>query len=127
MNVEDVIKLGKNIWRSNKAIAEDLREAFDELCTLWNNHEVCLYFSFKIQHWILTKFRNKQNNISFVVINVYMPINPIEKATCWRSILRLKHTEFSKDCIVASDFNVIRNNAEKRGGNFGGNILGENF
>jgi len=59
MNVEDVIKLGKNIRRSNKAIAEDLREAFDELCTLWNNHEVCLYFSFKIQHWILTKFRNK--------------------------------------------------------------------
>jgi len=54
-----------------------------------------------------------------MVINVYMPINPIEKATCWRSILRLKHTEFSKDCIVASDFNVIRNNAEKRGGNFG--------
>jgi hypothetical protein len=31
----------------------------------------------------------------------------------------IKNTKFSEDCIVVGDFNVIRNSAEKRGGNFG--------
>jgi hypothetical protein len=57
-----------------------------------------------------------KNNNFFVVINVYIPVNPMEKAICWRSILNLKDSEFSMDCIVAGDFNVTRNNVEKRGG-----------
>jgi hypothetical protein len=53
-----------------------------------------------------------------MVINIYMPINPVEKAKCWRSILGLKDTKFFEDCIIVSDFNVLRTNAKKRGGIF---------
>jgi endonuclease/exonuclease/phosphatase family metal-dependent hydrolase len=54
-----------------------------------------------------------------VVINVYISINPVEKANCWRSILNLKESKFSMDCIIVGDFNVVRNSAEKRGLVFG--------
>jgi disulfide oxidoreductase YuzD len=76
-------------------------------------------FSFNTQHWILIEFKSKQNNKPFVVINVYMLVNPVEKSSCWRSISNLKDKEFFMDCIVVGDFNVIRNSAKKRRAIFG--------
>jgi hypothetical protein len=48
-----------------------------------------------------------------------MPSNPMEKYICWRSLQSLKDIEFAVDCILAGDFNVVRNSSEKRGGFFG--------
>ena len=118
MKVEDVTKLGKRLWKYCKDTIEDSRGASDSLCTLWNNKEVCLDFSFKTQHWLLTKFKSMKNNNFFLVINVYILVNPMEKAICWRPILNLKYSEFYVDCIIDGDFNFTRNNVEKRGDDF---------
>jgi len=71
------------------------------------------------QRWILAKFRCSQQNYFFVVINIYMPTNPKEKSECWRSLKSIKDFHFIEDCILVGDFNVVRNNMEKRGGFFG--------
>jgi len=56
---------------------------------------------------------------------MYIPVNPMEKASCWRSILNLKVSEFFEDCIMVGNFNVVGNNVEKRGGIYGRDPLSD--
>jgi len=114
MSVHEAVQLGKILWSSSDVIFVDFRVDYGGLCTIWNKSEVSSEFTFNTQHWILTKFRSRQLNKLFVVIDVYMPTNPMEKFVCWRSLQSLKDNEFFVDCILTGDINVIRNSAEKK-------------
>jgi hypothetical protein len=48
-----------------------------------------------------------------------MLINPPEKDECWSTLLNLRNSDYSENCIIIGDLNIIGNNAEKRGGVFG--------
>jgi hypothetical protein len=45
--------------------------------------------------------------------------NPTENVECCKSLLRLRKTDYSNNCIIACDLNIIRNSVEKRGVIFG--------
>jgi len=74
---------------------------------------------FKTHHWSFTKFKHRQSNNLFAIFNVYMPNNPAKKVKCWNTMLSLRNLDYSKNCIIAGDLNIIRNNVEKRRGIFG--------
>jgi hypothetical protein len=60
ISAEDVVKLGKILWSISDVMEKYSRGASRGIFTLWENYEVCLYFSFETQHWILKKIRSRQ-------------------------------------------------------------------
>jgi hypothetical protein len=99
-----------------KCIVEDAKGASKELCTLWNKNDLTLVSSLQPHNWIKTKFRSMSNGKCYTLINIYMPAKPLENPDCWHSIQRQKYAANLSKCIIAGDFNTIRNNFEKRGG-----------
>jgi len=116
MSSEEVIKHCKSFWWNSNHIVVDAREASNDICTLWDEHEVSMQHQCHTQHWIFTKLKHNRSNICYAIFNVYMSNNPTEKAECWNSLLNLRNLDLSNNSIIASDLNIIWNSAEKKGG-----------
>jgi len=56
-----------------------------------------------------------------------MSNNSAEKVECWNTLLSLRNLNYSRNCIIAGDLNIIQNSVEKRGGIFGRDPSRENL
>jgi len=65
--------------------------------------------------------------ISIVVFNLYIPKNCKDKYKCYKSLMNLKYSKFSMDCIILGDFNVTIRNFEKGGGRISRDYFRENL
>jgi len=86
------------------------------IMTLWKNSKFDLISSLATHHSIIAVLRIIGTNESIYIINVYAPhkvIDTIKMLHCISNLLDHIHIPFK---IIAGNFNMITNLAEKRGG-----------
>jgi hypothetical protein len=84
--------------------------------TFWDSILVDAEVNFCSNNWILSVLLCRETRIKVYIINIYMPIRYMGKMGCWNSLFVAKDSLDLPSCIVASDFNTILYNSEKKGG-----------
>jgi hypothetical protein len=100
--------------KHNEGATISSNDASGGILTLWDTTCVEEEVTFCSQNWILSVLRCKETGIKVSIINVYMPVQYMEKIGCWNSLFVVKENIDLSTYIVASDFNIILHNSEKK-------------
>ena len=85
------------------------------IAILWTQNLFSLEKYLVTQHWIFSKLQHIPRKISFVIFNLYVPVNFQEKRECWNSVSDFLTANYLSNIIVAGDLNITMDPKEKKG------------
>lgn len=86
------------------------------IAVIWDPRVVAFQIDRSQSNWMSGWVKGIKNNLYFLLINVYDPIQNRDKRRIWNEIYSYLRTTPNQICIIGGDFNAILDQNEKRGG-----------
>ena len=111
-----LLQASKTYWRKGHGKAVNARGASGGIATFWDTSKYDLEAEESSIHWIFTKILHKDSGHTVSLFNVYVPVSPAEKRSCWDSLNSYLSTHNLVNIIIEGDLNVTLAAEEKKGG-----------
>ena len=84
------------------------------LATLWCEEKFHLKTFFATEHWIFTELFHVSSKIYIFLFNLYVPVNYIEKQSCWNSLSYFLEVNSPANLVLVGDLNISLTSNEKK-------------
>ena len=103
---EALLILSKSKWRFTSGKVVSARGTCGGLASLWSAENFQLLNFHATQHWIFTELLHYASKISISLFNLYVPVNYIEKQSCWKSLSDFLEVNSLANLVLAGDLNI---------------------